>query len=139
MQRMPNKKNTRRRPVTFEDVREIALSMPEVWETTAWGQPTFKAVKRILAVEPHPRPDVAPNSVGVPISFEERARLLAARPDVYYLTDHWAKSPGVLVRLSSIGREELREILNSAWHYVMERQASAKKARKKRSARTPRR
>ena len=80
----------------------------------------------------------APNSVGVPIGFEERARLLAARPDVYYLTDHWAKSPGVLVKLSSIGREELREILTSAWHYVMERQAS-KKARKKKRTRAARR
>lgn len=111
--------------------------MPEVEETTAWGMPTFKAGKTIFAIEPHPRPDVAPNSVGVPISFEERARLLASRPDVYYLTDHWAKSGGVLVRLSSIGRDELRGILTAAWHHVMERN-SAKKARAKAKARARR-
>src|SRR5262245_4192804 len=133
---MPNKKNTRRRPLTFEDVREIALSMPEAWETTAWGVPAFRAVKTIFAVEPHPHRDVVPNSVGVPVSFEERARLLAARPDVYYVNDHWAKSQGVLVRLSSVSRAELREILSAAWHHAMEHQARKKKARGRTSART---
>jgi hypothetical protein len=129
---MPKKKSPRRRSLTFEDVREIALSLPEAWETTAWGVPAFRAVKTLFAVEPHPRPDVVPNSFGVPMSYEERERLLAARPDVYYLTDHWAKSPGVLVRLSSVSRAELREILSAAWHRAMEQQAR-KKARRKKS------
>jgi hypothetical protein len=128
---MPSTKKTRRRPLTFADVRDIALSMPEVSETTSWGMPTFKAGKTTFAVEPHPRPDVVPNSLGVPMSFAERTRLLASRPGLYYLTDHWRKYPGVLLRLSSIGRDELREILSAAWHYAMERQAPAKKPRRK--------
>ncbi|HSC16994.1 MAG TPA: MmcQ/YjbR family DNA-binding protein [Gammaproteobacteria bacterium] len=131
---MRNTKSARRRPLTFADVRDIALSMPEVTETTSWGMPTFKAGKTTFAVEPHPRPDVVPNSLGVPMSFEERAKLLASRPDVYYLTDHWAKYPGVLLRLSSIGRDELREILTGAWHYAMQRE-SAKRPRRKGTAR----
>jgi len=134
---MPKKKSPRRRGLTFKDVRNIALSMPEVEETTSWGMPSFKASKTIFAIEPHPRPDVAPNSVGVPMSFEERARRLDAHPEIYYLTDHWAKYPGVLVRLSSIGRDELREILSAAWHHAMER-ISARKARSKTKARTRR-
>jgi hypothetical protein len=128
------KKKARRGPLKFDDVRDIALSMPEVSETTSWGMPTFKAGKTTFAVEPHPRPDVEPSSLGVPMSFEERTRQLASHPDVYYLTDHWAKYPGVLVRLSRIGRDELREILTAAWHYAMER-GSAKKPRRKRTAR----
>jgi len=131
------KKKARRGALKFDDVREIALSMPEVSETTSWGMPTFKAGKTTFAVEPHPRPDVEPSSLGVPMSFEERTRQLASRPDVYYLTDHWAKYPGVLVRLTSIGRDELREILSAAWHYAMER-GSAKKARTKAKARARR-
>ena len=134
---MPSKRSTRRRPLSFEDVRAIASSMPEVAETTSWGMPTFKAGKTTFAVEPHPRPDVEPNSVGVPMSFEERARLIASRPDVYYLTAHWEKYPGVLVRLSTVGRDELREILSAAWHHAMEH-GSAKKARTKTKARARR-
>jgi hypothetical protein len=129
------KKKPRRRQLSFADVREIALSMPEVEETTAYGMPGFKAGKTRFAVQPYPRPDVQPNSIGVPMSFEERARLLASAPAVYYLTEHFAKYPGVLVRLSSIGRDELREILSAAWHYAMEHQARAKKGRHKTTAR----
>src|SRR6478736_8552619 len=83
------KKSVRRRVLTFDDVREIALSMPDVIETTAYGMPAFKAGKRRFAAQPIARPDVEPNSLGVHITFEERDRLMAARPDVYYLTDHF--------------------------------------------------
>ena len=85
--------------------------------------------------QPIPRHDVESNSIGVPVSFEDRARLLASRPDVYYLTEHFAPYPGVLVRLSSIGRAELREILSAAWHYAMERQGPARKPRRKATGR----
>jgi hypothetical protein len=130
---MQLKKRSRRRPLRFDDVREIALSMPDVEETTTYGMPCFKAAKTLFAVEPFPRPDVEPDSLGVPVSFEQRAHLLASRPGVYYLTDHYAKYPGVLVRLSSISHEELREILGAAWRYAMEH-GSATKARKKAKA-----
>jgi hypothetical protein len=124
-----DKKSPRRRQVSFDDVREIALSMPDVEEVTAYGMPAFKAGKTRFVGEPIPRHDVAPNSIGVPMSFEERERQLKARPNVYYVTEHFGPYPGVLVRLASISRAELKEILSAAWHYAMEHQAPAKKAR----------
>lgn len=124
-----------RRPLSFDDVREIAMSMPDVEEVTAYGMPAFKAGKTRFVGEPIPRHDVAPNSIGVPMSFDERARQLASRPHVYYLTEHFAPYPGVLVRLSSISRAELREILSAAWHYAMEHQTSARRPRRKAGAR----
>ena len=127
-----------RRSLSFDDVREIALSMPDVEEVTAYGMPAFKAGKTRFAGEPIPRHDVAPNSIGVPMSFDERPRQLAARPDVYYLTEHFAPYPGVLVRLSSVSRAELLEILSAAWHYAMEHQTSARKPRSKPGARAAR-
>jgi len=132
---MKDKKSPPRKPLSIDDVREIALSMPEVEEVTAYGMPAFKAGKTRFVGEPVPRPDVEPNSIGVPMAFEERARQLAAHPNVYYLTEHFTPYPGVLVRLSSIDRKELREILSAAWHYAMEHQTSAKKPRRTASAR----
>jgi hypothetical protein len=111
-------------------VREIALSMPEVTETTAYGMPAFKAGGRRFAGQPVARPDVEPNSLGVHISFEERDRLMAARPDVYYLTDHFRPYPAVLVRLSNVGRSELRELLGASWHHAMEATSRGKKRRR---------
>lgn len=134
---MPTKKRPRRRALTFADVREIALSMPEVEETTAYGMPAFKAGKTRFAGRPVERRDVEPNSLGVPMSFEERARRLAARPDVYYLTEHFTSYPAVLVRLSAIDRAELREILGAAWQHAMGRQAPSRTKPRTRTTRRP--
>jgi hypothetical protein len=60
------------------------------------------------------------------MSFEERARRLESRPDVYYVTEHFAGYPAVLVRLSRIDRPELRDILTAAWQHAMQRQAAPK-------------
>jgi hypothetical protein len=128
----------RRRPLRFDDVRKIALSMPDVEEVTAYGMPAFKAGKTRFVGAPVMRDDVEPNSIGVPMSFDERARLLASRPDVYYLTEHFKPYPAVLVRLACIDRAELREILSAAWQHAMERQKQAKKRPRTASARSRR-
>jgi len=130
MSAAPKKKTPGKRAPTFADVRKIALSMPEVEETTGYGMPWFKAGKTRFAGEPVPRPDVEPNSIGVSISFEDRDRLTASRPDVYYVTKHFAPYPTVLARLRTISLEELRELLAVGWHYAMERK-KPKKTRKK--------
>ena len=96
---MKDKKKSPPRTLSFDDVREIALSMPEVEEITAYGMPAFKAGKTRFVGKPIARPDVEPNSIGIPMSFEERARQLASHPNVYYLTEHFTPYPGVLVRL----------------------------------------
>ena len=126
---MTTQKRTQRGSLTFDDVREIALSMPEVEETTAYGMPAFKAGKTRFAGQPVRRRDVEPNSLGVSVSFEERDRLIAARPDVYYLTEHFANYPAVLARVANMQRDELRELLGTACRHAMERQGPAKKKR----------
>ena len=105
--------------------------MPDVVETTAYGMPAFTAGKTRFAGRPIERSDVAPNSLGIHMSFEERDRRIAARPEIYYLTEHFAKYPAVLVRLAAIGRDELREVLSLAWHHAMDRLPAAKKTRRK--------
>jgi hypothetical protein len=124
------KPRVRRRGLTIDDVREMVLSMPEVTETTAYGMAAFKAGKKRFAGQPVARPDVAPNSFGVHLSFEERDRLIASQPDVYYLTDHYAPYPAVLVRLSNMRRSELRELLAAAWRTAMEGTSAKRKARR---------
>src|SRR6266849_2897966 len=59
-----------------------------------------------------------PGSVAVRIDFDRRAELMAAAPDVYYLTDHYVNYPVVLVRLSKIHTGALRDLLGMAWRFV---------------------
>jgi hypothetical protein len=116
--------------MTLDDVREIALSMPDVIETTAYGMPAFKAGGKRFAGQPVARPDVHANSLGVHVSFEERDELIASRPDVYYLTEHYAPYPAVLARLSNIRRSELRALLAAAWRRAMEHSSPMKSKRR---------
>jgi hypothetical protein len=47
--------------------------------------------------------------------------LIAANPDTYYLTDHYVNYPVVLVRLSRVHPDALRDLLLMAWRFVSTR------------------
>ena len=58
------------------------------------------------------------DSLVVRIDFDQRDALLAEAPETYYVTDHYVNYPSVLVRLSQIRMDELRDLLTSAWQFV---------------------
>jgi hypothetical protein len=74
-----------------------------------------------------------PGSLAVRIGFEERAMLIATDPDIYYLTDHYVNYPVVLVRLSRIHPDALRDLLNAGWRFV-----TAKAGKRRRTVRSRR-
>ena len=114
---MPAKK------VNFEVVREIALALPGVEESTLHGEPSFKVSGRLL-VCPALHKSAEPNSLMVRVSLDERARLLVEAPDAYYVTEHYLKHPAVLVRLARLHRDALRNLLATAWLFVSEKSAT---------------
>ena len=75
-----------------------------------------------------------PDTLGIRIDFPERDELMAADPDTYYLTDHYVNYPMMLVRLSRVHPDALRDLLAMAWRYVS---ASARRPAR-RATRTPR-
>jgi hypothetical protein len=95
--------------VTFEDVRKIALSMTGVSEGTSYGTPAFKAGGKLVARLKEDR-----ESLVVGTTFEEREEMIAAEPGTYYLTDHYLKYPWVLVHLSRVHPDALRDLLARA-------------------------
>jgi hypothetical protein len=103
--------------LSFETVREMALSLTDVVEATSYGSPALKIHGNLLACVPVNR-SAEPNSAVFSIDLGLRATLLRSKPDIYYITDHYAAYPTVLVRLSNIGRNELRELLGMAWSFV---------------------
>jgi hypothetical protein len=103
--------------LTFETVREIALRLTDVQEGTSYGAPALKVNGNMLACVPVNK-SAEPNSVVFHIDFDLRGSLIKSNPDIYYLTDHYVPYQTVLVRLSSISRGELRELLGLAWSFV---------------------
>jgi hypothetical protein len=97
-------------PVTFETVRQLALALPEVEEGTSYGTPAFKVKGKAIA---RLREDV--DSLVVKIDFLKRDILMNAEPETFYITEHYRNYPAMLVRLSSVRREVLRDLLEQAW------------------------
>ncbi|GAA2773775.1 MmcQ/YjbR family DNA-binding protein [Streptomyces showdoensis] len=106
---------------TSDDVRRIALSLPEAVEKLAWGMPTFRAGAggRIFASL-----DDDDQAIGVKCPKEDRDELIAAEPAKFFLREgHDDGYAWIRVRLGALDDEaELRAILSDSW-----RQAATRK------------
>lgn len=88
-----------------------------------YGSPALKVRGKLLACVAINK-SAEPDSLVVSIDFHQRAELMAADPDVYYLTDHYAGYPSVLVRLSQIHPDTLRDLLQTSWQFVTAKRAT---------------
>jgi len=114
-----------RTKIDFDTVRKIVLSLPDVEETTTYGQPSLKVRGKLLACLPSHK-SAEPDSLVVRIDFDRREELLAEAPDVYYVTDHYVGYTSVLVRMSRITPDALRDLLNGAWRFMTAKPRSRK-------------
>jgi len=115
-----------RNKIDFDTVRKIASGLPDVENSTTYGSPALKVRGKLLtciAIHKSAEPD----SLAVRVDFDHRAELLATAPDVYYLTDHYLNYPVVLVRLSRIHADSLRDLLSIAWRFVTAKKSSGKR------------
>jgi hypothetical protein len=117
--------------VNFDTVRNIGLALPGVEESTAYGAPALKVHGKLLACVPSHR-SAERASLVVRVDFGDRAELLAADPDTYYVTDHYAGYSAVLVRLSRVNSDALRDLLGVAYKFVTRKVAPRSPGRKRR-------
>lgn len=110
--------------VTFDDIRELALALPEVEEGTfARTSVSFKirgryGFARFGAPIAGLDDDDADATLVIRISQEQRNVLLENAPDRYFITDHYASGGCILARLDTLRRVDLGEIedlLADAW------------------------
>jgi hypothetical protein len=95
---------------TTEDVRRLALELPETSEKPCYGTPGFYVRKKLFA-----RIRNDGETVVVKVDMGERELLMAAEPDTFFITDHYRDWPSVLVHLGAIDDDELREVLTDSW------------------------
>jgi hypothetical protein len=112
--------------VSFENVRQFGRQLAHVEDSTMFGKPALK-VKGKMFVCMASHSSAEPDSLVARVSFEQRAELLDADPQVYYLTDHYKDYTGVLIRLARVREDVLQGLVSMAYTFVV-RQA-ARKAR----------
>ncbi len=110
---------------TWEDVRRIALELPETSEGVSrdlrrwlvkdkgfvWERPLRRSDYEALG-------DSAPEGPILGARVEHlvaKEALLADDPGVFFTTPHFDGYPAVLVRLDEIGQDDLREVIVEAW------------------------
>ena len=111
---------------TWDDVRSIALGLPETSERAGrdglrgwrvkdkgfvWERPLRKSDLAALGAA---APDGPILGARVPDVGAKEA-LIADNPDVYFTTPHFDGYPAILVRLDRIAMPELAELIIEAW------------------------
>lgn len=103
--------------ITFDTVRTIGLALPDVEEDTTYGVSSLKVHGKMFAC-PAMNRSAEPGSLAIRIDFDRREELIAADPETYYITDHYVNYPTMLVRLSRVHPDALRDLLVMAWQFV---------------------
>ena len=94
----------------LDDIVPFALKLPDTVESTSYGMPSIKRGKKWMFSL---RKDNVTLSMGC--SFDERARLMKAQPDIFFITDHYLNYPAVVVNLANVTKPILRAAVKRAW------------------------
>jgi hypothetical protein len=94
----------------YSKVCRLALKLSGVEKSTSHGTPALKVRGKLVVRLKEDR-----ETIVLKTKFEDRERLIAAQPDVFYLTDHYVRHPWILVRLAHVGCDFLSELLDEAW------------------------
>jgi hypothetical protein len=97
---------------TEDDVRRIALSLPETTEKPWFNTPGFRVKdKGFLRI----RTEAEGGLVIFVADLGEKDALLASDPSKFFTTPHYDGYPAVLVDLAAIDVDELRELITDSW------------------------
>jgi hypothetical protein len=104
---------------SFQTVRKVGLGLPDVEATTRYdGSPVLRVGGAFMAgLATHDSAE--PDTLVVRIGLEDRELLLEDAPQTYYVTDYYRHLPVVLVRLSAIDLDALRDVLATSWRLTL--------------------
>ncbi len=110
---------------SWDDVRRIALSLPESSEQSKRGLAAWRVREKLFVWERPLRASeisalggAAPDGPILGARVEHlgaKEALLADDPEVYFTTPHFDGYPAVLALLERIGVQELEELIVEAW------------------------
>jgi hypothetical protein len=98
-------------PTTEDDVRRLALALPEAEEHDHHGRPSFRVRNRIFATLREP------GRANLKLPLDELTALVAERPQVFRDVV-WGRDHRAGVDLAAIDAGELAELIETAWAEV---------------------
>jgi hypothetical protein len=110
---LSKRKKGKKNGVTFDMFRQIALSLPGVEEGTLHQTPAYRVKGKLVA-----RLREDGESLVVRANFDEREKLMKAHPNTFYITDHYRNYPAILIDLSSVRVDQIRQLFEQAWRSI---------------------
>jgi hypothetical protein len=99
--------------MTYEELKAIALALPETVEGSSYGKPSFLSFGKFLT-----RLRREDNSLVLHCTFDEREMLMEAEPQTFHLTPHYKDYPCVLARLETVDPGTVRSFLERRWRQI---------------------
>ncbi len=96
--------------IDLDQVRRLALGLPETSEKPCFGTPGFYVRKKLFA-----RIKEDGVSIVVKVDPGERRALVQEQPETFVVTPHYEKYAMVIVRLEHADPDELEELITEAW------------------------
>lgn len=97
---------------TEDDVRRIALGLPEVIEKPSYNTPGFRVKDKLFL---RIRDEAEGGLVVFAADLDEKEALLASDPVAFFTTPHYDGYPTVLVHLDAVDVDELTELITDSW------------------------
>jgi hypothetical protein len=91
-------------------LKRKALALPGVEESTSYGTPALKVRGKLMA-----RLKEDNQTVVLRTTWEERERLMARYPEVFFITEHYRKYPWVLLSLPASSSTLATQAVALAW------------------------
>lgn len=96
--------------MTFLDARRVGLALPGVEEGPSYGTSGLRVAGKLFA-----RIKEDGDTLVVRTDRDSRDALTEANPSTFFVIPHYRGHDWMLIRLSSVKPEELREQLVAAW------------------------
>ena len=97
---------------TEDDVRRMALSLPQTIEKPSYNTPGFRVKDKLFL---RIRAEAEGGLVVFVPDLEDKEALLASDPGKFFTTPHYDGYPAVLVDLAAIDVDELWELIVDSW------------------------
>jgi hypothetical protein len=96
---------------TFDDVRSIAMALPEVQEKLTWDTDvTFRVRDRMFVVGAD-----GPEGISIKASLTAQTDLIDLDPETFSVAAYVGRYGWVSIKLARIDRELLEKLLRDAW------------------------
>ena len=96
---------------TWDDVKKLALALPEAEESTTYRKPAYKVAGRAFAWE-------SPHQSGALVlrcDPAERPLMIEARRETFFVIPHYEAYPMVLVHVEQADADELADRIEESW------------------------